>query len=411
MKDIGEGTIRRIDWQELTPAVLLLRIFNTATGIRVLFLSMIGILLTLIVGYTINSVHNNNNSNNELTFYGNKNFQEPVYIEPFLDLQTQTQKISFWKHPAEYSWQLVQRSVFVPWDIFSQAGMQLFRYNDHSFFISAGWFLALLFIWSFFGGMICRTVALRLTIDQSESGKELWQFIKQRGTGFLSAIMIIVLGMLFCLIFLKLCGWLFTVPILDYLTAILFPIVLIVGFVIMALAIALFFGWSLLFAAVSVDGSDGFDAVSRMFSYLYQRPFHYFVYWVLSGILGVLGFVFVSFFVDGIIILISSRFGGFPDQTAIPAFGYLTLPETYKGLSPPENLILIWCGMVQLIKPAYTFAWFWASSVAIYLLLRRSVDATPLNEVYRLAPVKPRTLPELTINQRNKNTNNTESSR
>jgi hypothetical protein len=393
MKDIGEGTIRRIDWQELTPIVLLLRIFNTAMGIRVLFLSMIGVLLTLIVGYHINC------NNNGLKVHDDRNFQKPVYIESLLGFQHLPQPISFREHPANYSWQLVQRSVLVPWDIFSMAGIRFFSpHTDYdSFFAHAGWFFVLLLIWSFLGGMICRTIALRLTIDQSESGKELWRFIKQRGTGFLSSVIIIVLGMLILLFFLKCCGWLFVVPVFNYIMAVLFPIALLWGFLIMVLAVGLFFGWSLLFAAVSVDGSDGFDAVSRMFSYIYHRPLHYFVYWVVSGILGVLGFVFVSFFVDGVVFL-TSQFGGFPVQTAIPAFGYLTLPKTYVGLSPPENFILIWCGMVQLIKPAYTFAWFWTSSVTIYLLLRRSVDATPFNEVYRLTPVKPRTLPEININ-------------
>lgn len=395
MKDLDEGTIRRIDWQELTPIVLLLRIFNTATGIRVLFLSMIGILLTLIAGYGINC------NSNGLQSCRDKNFQKPVYIEPLLDFQNQPQPISFREHPAKYSWQLVQRSVLVPWDIFSMAGIRWFHSGYNSFFVLTGWFFVLLLIWSFFGGMICRTVALRLTIDQSESGRELWQFIKQRGTGFLSSVILIVLGMLFFLIFLKLCGWLFTVPVFNYITAILFPVALLFSFFIMVLAVGLFLGWSLLFAAVSVDGSDGFDAVSRMFSYLYQRPLHYFVYWTVSGVLGVLGFVFVSFFVDGVTAL-TSEFGGFPVQTAIPAFGYLTLPETYDGLSPPENLLLLWCGMVQLIKPAYAFAWFWTSSVAIYLLLRRSVDATPFNEVYRLVPVKPRTLPKINTDNNNK---------
>ncbi|MDR3196701.1 MAG: hypothetical protein LBU34_02430 [Planctomycetaceae bacterium] len=388
MKDLGEGTIRRIDWQELTPVVLLLRIFNTATGIRVLFLSLIGILLTLIAGYGINC--------NSFKSHETRNFQEPVYIEPLLGFQNQQQQqqISFREHPAEYSWQLVRRSVLVPWDIFSIAGIRLFRLEGNSIGAYTAWFFVLLFIWTFFGGMICRTIALRLTIDQSESDKELWQFIKQRGTGFLSSVIIIVLGILFCLIPIKCFGWLFAYPVFDYLTAVLFPVTILFGFFVMILVIGLFLGWSLLFAAVSVDGSDGFDAVSRMFSYVYQRPLHYLVYWTVSGILGVLGFVFVSIFVDGIIFL-TYKFGGFPVQTAISSFGCLTLPETYAGLSPPENLILIWCAMVQLMKLAYVFAWFWTSSVAIYLLLRRSVDATPFNEVYRLAPAKPRTLPKL----------------
>ncbi|MDR2114927.1 MAG: hypothetical protein LBP87_00945 [Planctomycetaceae bacterium] len=390
MKDIGEGTIRRIDWQELTPIVLLLRVFNTATGIRVLFLSMIGILLTLIAGYGINS--------NGLKSHEARNFQNPVYIKPLLDFQNESQQISFREHPVEFSWRLTQHSVFVPWDIFSMAGIRLFRFGGDSIWVYAGWFFILLFIWSLFGGMICRTIALRLTIDQSESGKELCRFMKQRGTGFLSSIIIIVLGILFCLIPIKLWGYFFAIPILDYLMAVLFPVAVIFGFFVMVLVIGLFLGWSLLFAAVSVDGSDGFDAVSRMFSYVYQRPLHYLIYWMVSGVLGVLGFVFVSIFVDGSIYL-SCQFGGFPIQAAIPSFGHLTLPETYAGLSPPENLILIWCGMLQLVKPAYAFAWFWTSSVAIYLLLRRSVDATPFDEVYRLVSAKPRTLPEININK------------
>ncbi|MDR2756248.1 MAG: hypothetical protein LBC20_11125 [Planctomycetaceae bacterium] len=390
MKDLGEGTIRRIDWQELTPVVLLLRVFNTATGIRVLFLSTIGILLTLIVGYGINC--HCSKSHEE------KNFQKPVYIKPLLDSQNQqSQQISFRKNPIEYSWQLIQHSVFVPWDIFSTAGFRLFRLEGDSIGVYLGWFFVLLFIWSFFGGMICRTIALRLTIDQSESGKKLWQFIKLRGTGFLSSVIIIVLGMLFCFVPIKLCGWFFAVPVFDYLTAVLFPVAILLGFFVMVFAVGLFLGWPLLFAAVSVEGSDGFDAVSRMFSYVYQRPLHYLVYWTISGVLGVLGFVFVSIFVDGIILLIC-KFGGFPAQAVIPSFSYLTLPETYAGLSPPENLILIWCAMLQLVKLAYTFAWFWTSSVAIYLLLRRSVDATPFNEVYQIVPAQPRILPEININ-------------
>jgi hypothetical protein len=49
--------------------------------------------------------------------------------------------------------------------------------------------------------------------------------------------------------------------------------------------------------------------------------------------------------------------------------------------------------LFALIPFAFVYAWFWTSSVAIYLLLRRSVDATPFNEVYRVAPPKVRSLP------------------
>ncbi|GHT18395.1 hypothetical protein FACS1894189_6260 [Planctomycetales bacterium] len=379
MQDLGEGTIRRIDWQELLPVTLLLRIFNVAVSLRILFLALIGVLITLGAGTFIaeRSVIQNPaqpilrhvqwSPTNHLCFG-----QDARYVSIFHDKQTCFQRL--------------ERSVLLPWLFFGQTGMQFLSVEPMSWSergIKISWFVLVLLIWTYIGGVICRSAAVRLTIDELESVQNLRRFMRQRGTGFLTSITLIVLGILCCLIPIKIAGWLFAVPGLNYLVAALFPIPLFFGFLAVILAVGLWFGWSLLFAAVATDGSDGFDAISRLFSYIYQRPLHYLVYWIYCGILGFLGYLLVSLFANTTVYL-TIRTSGFsaPDSVII------------------EGMITIWCGLVTWLPLAYLFAWFWTSSVAIYLLLRRSVDATPFNEVYRLEPVKVRTLPEIKLDEK-----------
>ncbi len=441
MRDIGEGTVRRIDWQELTPVVRLLRIFNTALDVRILFLAGIGVLLTLMAAVVLNRVFDStvdatigakparphefvlenvdpSDPNSELWFrqegensssVGRNSvhpvgaLSAPAYVEPLVDFQHvhfQTDKpISFREEPTTYLWTLAQRSVFVPWDIFSTSGRRLCTIDsvsgtDRCF--AAFWFLLLLFLWALLGGMICRTAALRLTVDRSESFGETWRFMKERGNGFVSSVVILSLGIGFCTLPILLGGYLFSLPGLNYVVGLAFPLVLLFAFFAILLALGLYVGWPLLFAAVSVDGSDGYDAVSRMFSYVFQRPLHYLVYWTLSAVLGVLGFIFISIFLDGMV-YVAVTLGGFPATAALPSLGHLAIPETTAELAGPNMLVLVWCALAQLLKLAFAFSWFFTTGISVYLLLRRSVDATPFNEVLLLGPAaaEAQTLPAI----------------
>jgi hypothetical protein len=231
-------------------------------------------------------------------------------------------------------------------------------------------------IWTFCGGMICRIVAVRLTIDESEPTWNLFRFFRKRGISFIGSPVILLLGILCCFLPVKIAGWLMAVPVLNYVVAVLLPIPLVFAFVTVILALGLAVGWMLLFAAVSVDGSDGFDAISRMFSYIFQRPLHYLLYWACCIILGWLGFTLIQFFTFAV-----------------------QFPLHWSGVSD-HVLASFWLALIKSIPAAYVFAWFWTSSVAIYLLLRRSVDATPFNEVYRVAPPKIRSLPTIKQDER-----------
>src|SRR5262249_14187790 len=76
----------------------------------------------------------------------------------------------------------------------------------------------------------------------------------------------------------------------------LWPIALLSGLISAIMLVGLSVGWPLMHAAVSTEGSDSFDALSRSYSYVYQRPIHYLFYAGSATILGSLGLLVVKIF-------------------------------------------------------------------------------------------------------------------
>ena len=334
MKDIGEGTIRRIDWTELTPVVLLLRVFTVAPKLRILFIALIGLLL----------------------IFTSTSFLDPRLAE-LVPQYNQEELLFHFNFPAEVFYSLA--SVLLEPDFWKNPMVFL-------------WLPCIVLVGVICSGTICRIVAVRLTIDESESTANVLLFLRKRGMSFVSAIVLSLLGILCCFLPVKIAGWLMAVPFLNYAVAVFFPIPFAFTVLTLILAVVFVAGWMLLFAAVSVDGADGFDAISRMFSYVTQRPLHYLLYWLYCGVLGYLGFQIIYFLTFFSINLCGKM---------VPA--------------DSGFFVTFWVGLFVLIPRAYVLAWFWTSSVAIYLLLRRSVDATPFNEVYRVVPLNVRTLPTI----------------
>ena len=370
MKDIGEGTIRRIDWTELTPVVLLLRVFNVSLGLRVLALALLGLGLTVLLSFLLNVPVQ------ERIWITHQIIDREYELVQFVDTPVKTVLTTFGLGALKC--QMLDVLVKAFFDLLDPCFSLSFEESPQLFL----WLPSVLLIWAFCGGMTCRIVALRLTVDESESTGNLLLFFRKRGIGFISSILILLSGILCCFLPIAIAAWLLAIPGLNYAVAILLPIPLVFAVFWAILALGMFFGWMLLFAAVSTDGSDGFDAISRMFSYIYQRPLHYIFYWFCSGILGWLGFLFLIFMTDFLV-------------------GSVCENIARGNINPLVDVIVsFWSNVISLLPTAYAFSWFWTSSVAIYLLLRRSVDATPFIEVYRVEPPKVRTLPTIKPDER-----------
>jgi hypothetical protein len=162
-------------------------------------------------------------------------------------------------------------------------------------------------------------------------------------------------------------------------------LVALIGFLMALLGLGLIFSWPLMWSAIASEGSDAFDAVSRAFAYVFQRPVQYLAYAVLSLLLGVLGWLIVALFCGGVVL--------FAEWGVSWGAGAQRLNEIRVAWATPGDTTssLLWLGgglihffdaCVQSILTAFSYSYFWVSVTGIYLLLRRDADQTEIDDVF-----------------------------
>src|SRR5258708_33341852 len=60
----------------------------------------------------------------------------------------------------------------------------------------------------------------------------------------------------------------------EALLGLLWGLELLFGFLMAVVLIGVAAGWPLMFATISVEGSDGFDGLSRAYNYVFERPLY-----------------------------------------------------------------------------------------------------------------------------------------
>jgi hypothetical protein len=221
-------------------------------------------------------------------------------------------------------------------------------------------------------------------------------FVRPRWFSYFFAPLLIVLATFLAAVFLAVVGLLLraeTGEVGILAAGILWPLVLLGGFMMAFLLIVLFFGWPLMWGAISAEGTDSFGALSHALSYTCQRPLRYLLYGAAAAAIGVLGLYLVGLF--HFYILALSKWGISWGSGA----GRLeaVVSETKFGMVGQAGVWLIdfWTGCVTTLALAYVFTYFWTATTIIYFLLRRLVDATELDEVYLAEEHAPHSLPPL----------------
>ena len=147
------------------------------------------------------------------------------------------------------------------------------------------------------------------------------------------------------------------------------------------LLLGVLFGWPLMWATISAEGTDSFDALSRTYAYLFQRPLHFLFYTLVAGFLGWLGWLLVQNFAAGVVWMSYWAAGwgsGNGQIQSIMSGGQSLGGSGYAG----AVLVRFFAGCVKLLAVGYLFSYFWSAAVAVYFLLRRDVDATETDEVF-----------------------------
>ena len=295
-------------------------------------------------------------------------------------------------------------------------------WNHLYLFLVILWSLA---TWAFFGGAITCIAAVQVARpNERVSLNEAVKFVVARYKAYLTAPLfpLVFLAVLTVVLFIfgLLEVYLFAVG--DIVFPLLWPIVLLVA-LIMAVVLVGLVGWPLMYATISVEGSDSFDAISRSYSYVYQSPWQYLWYSLVAVVYGAILVFFVGFMGSLLVYLgkwavtlpptPASREPSYLFTNAPTSFGWRnlllyksphaeTLDETnHRGRTQPVTrvkfddnyqfapsnrigafLVSVWLYLLFLLIVGFGYSYFWTASTIIYLLMRQKVDDTEMDEVH-----------------------------
>jgi hypothetical protein len=312
-------------------------------------------------------------------------------------------------------------------------------YTSLYFFLVMLWTLA---TWALFGGAITRIAAVQVTRGEKIGLREAVRFTLRRFTSYLMAPLFPLAFALVVLIFMILFGVPHLIPWFGDIVwdGLLWWLMLICGLV-MAVTLVGLVGWPLMSATISTEGTDSWEAVSRSYSYVYQRPWQYIWYGLIAIAYGAVLVFFIGLMGSLTVYLakwgvsknpftsVANREPSYLFVYAPTSFGWRTLlleGATVHGQKVVENgainpdafadyldhprtdgstyqwpdektkdkevlngankfgafLVAIWLGILFLLMLGFGYSYFWSASTIIYLLMRRHVDAAELDEVY-----------------------------
>jgi hypothetical protein len=240
-------------------------------------------------------------------------------------------------------------------------------------------------VWGIFGSAIARTSARYCTreeiITPVAAGRA--ALVKWPSTAGAPLIPLLFAGAL--VLPLVLLGAVMRADLLAMFAGFFWLVALVWGFAVAVVLIAVWFGWPLMWATVAVERSDAFDAASRTAAYVYQRPLRLIFYVIVASVLGAVGHLIVAGFTAAVSYLADwcVSWGAGAERML-----ELTTPIT-DGVEPAVagsaawavGAIEFWKSMLTTLTAAYPFAYLFSSGIGIYLLMRRDIDSTEMDEI------------------------------
>lgn len=401
----------RADWVERSGLSYIFRTLGMSVHPAKLGLALAGIILTLFLGWALDSVWVGDGVDaSTIEFFSLAEQLGRPYEEIAGDLGI----FEAWRNYEQRSLLGFLDAVVPPrasltaaWENFRNMFLGLWWLaSAHSLFFivfAAGGLL----IWSYFGGAICRIAAVQFTRDEKPTLKEATSYAQKRlFDGFYLAPCIPLAFVLITMICLALGGVLLRVPILgDLIGGLGFVLALVGGFVIALLLVGMVVGGSLFWPAVATEGSDAFDAFSRGLAYPLSKPFKAMLYAAIATVFAAICWLLVNLFV-GLTLTMTRTVVGFGTspfgwwsrgeegvvinklELIWPAFGTGSIyhwPD-WSQLAWYEcfSAFVIGIEVLLVVSLAWAFlaSFYFSGSTIIYILLRHDVDGIDLEDVF-----------------------------
>src|SRR5439155_14406288 len=128
-------------------------------------------------------------------------------------------------------------------------------------------------------GAITRIAAVQLARGERIGLVEAAIFAGKRLLSYVTAPLFPLAFIFGVLVFMSIFGLIGMIPYFGdvVVSGLFWPVMILFGLII-AVALVGLVGWPLMAATISTEGTDSWEAVSRAYSYVYQRPWHYLWY-------------------------------------------------------------------------------------------------------------------------------------
>lgn len=271
------------------------------------------------------------------------------------------------------------------------------------FFVGCLWTIA---VWSFIGVAIARVCVLHLARNEPVPLDDAFEFAMSKFTTTAGAIGIPLLAIAALCIPGFLLGLLMGFDVGAALVSILWFVALAIGTAIALLLLGLLFGWPLMVASVASEGQNSFDAMTRSYAYTFQRPVQYACYMVIAIVFGGFCWLVVMQLATAI-----SELGWWATSWGANVANADRIADL-KGLEANVDeagnaiarsgsfgfavgVIAFWNQALMTLAASFMYSLFWCLASAIYLLLRKDVDETEMDEVYQVDEKRTYELPPL----------------
>ncbi|HEX6961447.1 MAG TPA: hypothetical protein VF175_06240 [Lacipirellula sp.] len=369
------SAVASIRWLSIAPWLILVRAARVSIMLRVLLLAVIGVLLTEAGWWVVDRVFFDDPVIAPLVRFADP----PIAVPTAADLDVRAGE------SVALQLEAFGGPLYRGWHWASQPFIQMFRVATwRSWFgllLDGLWTVA---VWALFGGAIARIAALYLTQGEAIGPMAALRSAAVRWLSTAGAPLLALLAIFVVALPLMLAGLLAWFNIFALLEAALWFLALLVGVAIAILAIGLALGWPLMVSTVATERTDAFDAISRGYAYVYQRPLHGLFYVLVAGLLGLLVQAAVTFVVGASLDATHWAFAAGAGQPRTDVLLERPIDDDRDSFPSPEELsarmIRFWNRGLAMFAAAFPLAYLWPAAVGIYLLQRRNIDSTDIAE-------------------------------
>ncbi len=292
--------------------------------------------------------------------------------------------------------------------------------------------------WAFFGGVITRLAAVQFTGKTRTTISEAVIFVASRYKDYVLSPLVPVAIIGVVTLVMMAFAFVALIPFVGdvVLYGIGLPLVVLGGAVMVVLLIGLV-SYPLMYTTLSVEGTDTFDALSRSYNYVFQAPWNFLWYSLVSILYGAVVTFFVIFVGSLTVYMGKWAVSQAPLSEYTnrkPDYLFIYAPETFgwkqlflKG-SPVEQaevtdtnaasgrvtrklvdakpdvaaeyrtrlyttekigagMASFWLALFALLIVGFSYSYFWSASTMIYLLMRKKVDDLDPDEIYIEEPM------------------------